>query len=133
MNILVAENDSEYRTVLNEALRMYGHEVRMAADGLEAFEVLERNPIDLIVSDIHMPRSSGTQFHELVRGDKRFKHIPFVYISGFAILRVATPIDDSGHDFMVSKVPFERLIQLINDIVFAGETQRRLGQAFGSH
>jgi CheY-like chemotaxis protein len=116
MRILIAEDDSEYRDVLCETLQACGHTVLAAADGVEAFQVLTRSKVDIVISDIQMPNRSGSQLHELVRSDERLNHIPFIYITGFAILRLATPIDMTGLDFMVSKVPFERLLQLIDDI-----------------
>ncbi|MBF8293731.1 MAG: CheA signal transduction histidine kinase [Bacteroidetes bacterium] len=116
MRILVAEDDSEYRGVLCETLELCGHTVLPAADGVEAFQLLTRNTVDIIISDIQMPNRTGTQLHESVRSDERLQHIPFIYITGFAILRMATPIDMTGLDFMVSKVPFERLLQIVDDI-----------------
>jgi len=116
LHILVAENDFNYRTVLCEALRMDGHTVLTANDGVEAYEILQKSQVELIVSDINMPNRTGSQLHWLVRNDKRLGGIPFIYITGFAILRMATPLDETGLDYMVSKVQFERLLQLIDEL-----------------
>ncbi len=116
MHILVVEDDIEYRNVLREALQMHGHLVVTATDGAEAFELLQHHPVGLIISDINMPNCTGTKLHELIRSDEHLELIPFIYVTGFAILRVATPLAKTELDFMVSKVSFDRLLQLIGDI-----------------
>jgi CheY-like chemotaxis protein len=115
MRILVVEDDAEYRNVLKEVLEMHGHSVLAAADGIEALELLRGTPPEVIISDVNMPNRTGSQLHDLVRNDRRLKHIPFVYVTGFAILRVATPLE-SHLDYMVSKVPFDGLLQVVRDI-----------------
>ena len=63
--ILVAEDDAELRQLFCRVLTRHGFQPIGAADGVEALQVLERDYIDLIVSDIMMPRLDG---YALVRG-----------------------------------------------------------------
>jgi CheY-like chemotaxis protein len=114
--ILVAEDDLEYRGVLNEVLSHFGHTVLVAANGAEAFDLLRQHRVDLIVSDINMPQCSGTQLHEMVREKEEFRSIPFVFMTGLAILRAATPLHHGGMDYMVNKVPLDRIVGLIDEI-----------------
>ena len=121
MQILLAEDDVQYRSVLREALELYGHTVLVAADGVEAYDLLAKHGnIEVIISDINMPRRTGTQLHEIVRDSSHLKHIPFVYITGFAILRAATPLEGNNLDFIVSKVPFDRLLRLVEELSLSG-------------
>jgi CheY-like chemotaxis protein len=121
LNILIAEDDQEYKNVLVEALGYYGHNTLTASNGEEAFQILMETQVGLIISDIHMPKCTGTQLHEMVRSDERLKEIPFVYMTGYTILRIATPLDQQGLDFMVNKVPFQRVLQVVSDISRKGE------------
>ena len=116
MTILVVEDDGEYNKVLGEALHLYGHNVLSATNGNEAFETLQHSRVDLVISDIEMPTCSGTRLHEMVRHDLRLCMLPFVYITGYPVLRLATPLDDKNLDFMVSKVPFDRILETVNQI-----------------
>lgn len=63
LKILIAEDDVELRRLYARALERSGYQVLGAADGREALEVLEREYIDLLISDVMMPRMDG---YELV-------------------------------------------------------------------
>ncbi len=52
--------------------------------------------------------------------NEKLRCLPFVYLTGFAILRLATPLDDTRVDFMVNKVPFERLLRVVKDLTGQG-------------
>jgi CheY-like chemotaxis protein len=56
---LVVEDNRISRMMLREILLIHGVEVLEAADGVEAIEIIERGPPDLVISDILMPRCDG--------------------------------------------------------------------------
>ena len=62
--VLVVEDDRELRGLFRRVLEKNGYEALEAADGQEALDVLDRQYIDLIISDIMMPVMDG---YELVR------------------------------------------------------------------
>lgn len=57
--ILVVEDDGELRELFCSVLIENGYRALPAADGLDAFDVLENNHIDLVVTDVMMPRMDG--------------------------------------------------------------------------
>lgn len=57
--ILVADNDEEVREILVRLLRREGYEVDAVADGEEALQEVLRDPPDVIVLDVYMPKRSG--------------------------------------------------------------------------
>ncbi len=63
-NILVVEDDKNLRKLITTCLRREQYKTYEATNGVEALEVLDTNYIDLIVTDIMMPRMDG---YELVR------------------------------------------------------------------
>jgi CheY-like chemotaxis protein len=65
--ILIVDDDASLRGVLKLALSGDGHEVDEAGDGTEALEMLERQPYDLVLSDLHMPRTDGPSLYEILR------------------------------------------------------------------
>lgn len=63
--ILICEDDPVYRDVAQLALTRAGHDVVLAADGFAAYDSLEKQAFDLIVTDIIMPGQDGL---ELISG-----------------------------------------------------------------
>jgi len=67
MNILVAEDDSVSRRILHRNLTRLGHTVSEASNGVEAWSILERDPIRIVVSDWMMPEMSGLELCRRIR------------------------------------------------------------------
>jgi len=63
-------------------LEVAGYKVHTAANGVEGMDILRRQRPDIIISDIEMPQMDGYQFLQKVRADRRFRSIPFIFISG---------------------------------------------------
>jgi DNA-binding response OmpR family regulator len=57
--LLITDDDADFRTSLSEALNRRGYRTVMASDGLEALEVIQHNHIHLALLDVHMPRLDG--------------------------------------------------------------------------
>ena len=68
MKILIVDDDPALRRILVTQLARAGHEVREAADGQSAWELLQREPIRLIVTDWMMPVMDGPELIRRVRG-----------------------------------------------------------------
>lgn len=65
--ILVVEDDSELRELFCTVLADNGYTAVPAEDGITAFDILEKNYIDLIISDIMMPRMDGYEMTKALR------------------------------------------------------------------
>ncbi len=61
MKILLADDDSSVRRVLQFKLEKKGFKVDTAADGLQALEAIKATPYDLLLSDIRMPKMDGIE------------------------------------------------------------------------
>lgn len=68
MRVLLADDDTSLRRVLQFKLEKNGYEVVAVADGREALEQLEQNEFDLLLSDIKMPGIDGLELLESTRG-----------------------------------------------------------------
>ena len=88
MRVLVAEDDTDIRDLLEVAVASLNHEVRSARDGLEAWEILQTEGADIVISDWLMPRMHGT---DLCRQVRAMEGVPYVY---FVIL---TALDSEEH------------------------------------
>jgi two-component system NtrC family sensor kinase len=72
-NVLVVDDEQQIRTALNRTLSQAGYAVAVASSGEEALALLERTPVQLVISDHHMPGLEGVDLLKLVR--VRYPHI----------------------------------------------------------
>jgi CheY-like chemotaxis protein len=85
MRILVVDDSSPHRRLLTALFGRAGHEVLTAGDGIVALELLEREPIDAVVSDVRMPKMDGFQLCRTLRQDPRWRRLPFIFYSSIFI------------------------------------------------
>jgi len=81
MRILAVEDEPEVLDVIRAMLAATGHTVVSAASGREALELFEREPIDVVVTDLGMPGMTGLALAEEV---KRRRPVPVVLLTGWA-------------------------------------------------
>src|SRR3954468_2018407 len=78
LNILIVDDQPINLRLLRAELEAEGHVVFEAMNGVEGLLVLERQPIDVIISDIFMPVMDGYRFCYEVRRSERHRDIPFI-------------------------------------------------------
>lgn len=82
--VLVVDDELDVRSYLRNALEDAGFLVRTACDGLEAWEMIQRDPPDLISLDLVMPRHSGAKFYRDLKKDRKLSKIPVLIVTGHA-------------------------------------------------
>ncbi|HKS89413.1 MAG TPA: response regulator, partial [Stellaceae bacterium] len=79
--ILVVDDSLTTRMMEKNLLEALGYGVRIAADGAEAWHLLADDEIDLVVSDVDMPRMNGFELTERIRADRRLADLPVILVS----------------------------------------------------
>ena len=72
-NILVIDDSPSIRALMRLVLEQAGHQVFDAADGEDAYELLDGRRLDLILCDLAMPRMDGMSFLRLLRHHPRYR------------------------------------------------------------
>ena len=66
--LLIADDDRDFRESLGEVFERRGYSTRLAADGREAVEIVQKSrELHLVILDVHMPRLTGLQALEEIR------------------------------------------------------------------
>ncbi|BCO10023.1 hypothetical protein GF1_23990 [Desulfolithobacter dissulfuricans] len=125
MKILVVDDLSENRYMLQVLLQGYGYEVQTATDGVDALKKACRDDFDMIISDILMPRMDGFQLCREVKKDKKLKKIAFLFYTA----TYTEPSDKEfalslgAERFVVKPTEPDEFINIVLDVV----NKRRIG------
>lgn len=80
-HILLVDDSVTTRTLERSILEAAGYEVMTASDGEEALKTLASGKIDLVVSDIDMPRMDGFALIQAMRASQQFQNLPVVLVT----------------------------------------------------
>jgi DNA-binding response OmpR family regulator len=81
MRILIGEDDTASRLILEAAVRRLGHEALGVSDGDEAWRLYQEVDVDAVISDRVMPRSDGLQLCRLIRRSKGGEFVYFIFLT----------------------------------------------------
>lgn len=84
LRVLIVDNDRFVVEAVGDVLAEAGYLVRKAYDGLEGLRALRREPPDVLILDLIMPKVDGGRLCRYLRQDSRLKHIPVIIFSGLA-------------------------------------------------
>jgi two-component system, chemotaxis family, sensor kinase CheA len=117
--ILVVDDSSVTRTMVKGILETAGFRVQVAADGMQAWELLRSRPFDLLVSDVNMPEMSGFDLTEKVRSDRLLRHVPVILVTALDSMEDQAHGADVGADAYITKGAFndDRLIEAVRNFV----------------
>lgn len=114
--ILVVDDESYVRELLERVLQRRGHEVHLAADGEAALELLAKNTYDLVVTDVVMPGIDG--FDLLRRVKATYPGVTVIVLTGYARKQSISDFLLYGADEYLSK-PFQvqALLESVDRVV----------------
>ena len=81
LNVLVVDDSFTTRGIEISILQDLNVNTFPASSGVDALEVLKKNKIDLIISDIQMPEMDGIELIKNVKKNPKWKGIPFIFVS----------------------------------------------------
>jgi two-component system chemotaxis sensor kinase CheA len=82
--VLVADDSVTTRTLEKAILEEAGYEVRLAADGHQAWRILQKETIDLVVADVEMPGMDGLTLTETLRHSTALRRIPVILVTSLS-------------------------------------------------
>ena len=79
--IITVDDAATMRKMISFTLRGAGHEVLEACDGVEALTLLRSNRVDLIITDVNMPRMDGIEFTRQIRQIPALSRVPVLLLT----------------------------------------------------
>lgn len=123
--ILIVEDDSSLRRLLEMRLSVDGFETRSAGDGVEALQVMSAWIPDVLLTDVMMPRLSGLSLSRAVRRDKRTATLPIILLTARSFdSDMQAVVDLGGVTFMTKPFDAEALNSALHDALEARQELR---------
>jgi PAS domain S-box-containing protein len=122
-NILIADNDKMFLSLLGDILQDAGYQIRTAPDGEIAMEQIEKQPPDYLVVDLIMPKVSGEELIQHVKSNARFDKTIIIIISG--ALPEYQQFENLGADYYIEKGNIARLQKQLLSALASFEAKRR--------
>jgi two-component system, chemotaxis family, chemotaxis protein CheY len=127
--ILIVDDYAPNHRLMSFVLEQSGYAVISASDGLHALDCLEGVQIDLIVTDLTMPRLDGLGLAARVRADARFSHVPIIMVTASGVETDQARATGVGVDaFLTKPVDSEDLARTVGQ--FVGREAPRDGATF---
>ncbi len=115
-NILVAEDDSEMRTLFCKVLERGGYKPFPASDGEEALEIMDREYIDLLICDVMMPNVDGFELTQMLRDSKY--NLPILMITAKGSFADKSQGFASGaDDYMVKPIDTNEMLLRVSALL----------------
>lgn len=108
--VLVVDDDLLNRKLLKEMLTFAGWKVKLAVNGEEALDLIEKEKIDVILSDYEMYPVNGLELHQIIKE----KGIPFILMSGS--LDAKNKAKELGIVFLEKPFMFQNLLKIFSEL-----------------
>ena len=114
--ILIVEDDKELSQLFQKVLEKNGYQVKSAPDGAQALEVLDKEYIDLIISDIMMPVMNGLDAAKAIRGLSRpdATTVPIIALSANAFAEDIQKSKNAGiNEHLAKPLEMDKVLKVI--------------------
>lgn len=129
-SLLIADDEKNIRSGLELAFEDEGYTVVTAADGKEAWEKLQKNVIDLVITDLRMPEMDGYEL--LKRISAAYPTLPVIVLTGHGTIETAVEtMRDGAVDFFTKPVDIDKLSLVVKKTISASslaEQNRKLSE-----
>ena len=117
--LVIAEDSMTTRTLIKAILENAGYEVEAAADGAQAWRLVETNGADLVVADVEMPYMNGFELTETIRASARHSDTPVILLTALETDRDKTRGLSAGANAYLLKSGFDQrdLLAAIREMV----------------
>ena len=106
--LLVVDDSVTSRSLLQSVLDTAGYDVTTAVDGAAAWQLLQEQGADMVVSDVEMPRMDGFKLTEAIRASTRFGDLPVILVTARSTAQDKTRGLEVGANAYLVKSAFDQ-------------------------
>jgi signal transduction histidine kinase len=130
LTILIVDDYGANRKPLRAQLEAEGHRVLEAGDGLEALQVLEREPVAAVISDLFLPNMDGFQLCRELRRSEKFNALPFIHYTSTYTSEEEQKLSESvGADqFLIKPISPRTLLAALAEAIRISEARQSIRQ-----
>ena len=134
--VLIAEDSVLLQKMIEESLERAGYtDVKMCSDGQEAWDYLASmkgdtsvyDKVNIIITDLEMPRMDGHRLTKLVKEDPILRHIPLIIFSSLINEQMREKGKSLGADEQLSKPEIGHLVNVMDVLIARFKTGRENG------
>ncbi len=116
--ILIVDDSNSVRNFVGSILERNGFETVKAVNGLDALEKVKDEEIDLMITDLEMPKMHGFELISSMRKQERFETLPIIILTGRAGIKHRQTAAEEGADAFIVK-PFKEkdLLQALDQFI----------------
>jgi two-component system chemotaxis sensor kinase CheA len=112
--VLLVEDTPFYLKLAKDYIASEGYKVITATNGIEALEVLDKNKVDVIVSDIQMPLMDGLELVNTIKNSTKYKHLPMIALTSLMTEEEKNIGISAGFDVYLSKLNKNELLEKLD-------------------
>ena len=122
--LLIADDEKNIRSGLQMAFEDEGYQVLTASDGNEAWEKLQKNIVDLVITDLRMPGMDGYEL--LKRISSSYPTLPVIVLTGHGTIETAVEtMRDGAIDFFTKPVDIDKLALVVRKSITTSELKEQ--------
>ena len=116
--VVLADDSISVRKFVGRMLEKAGYRVKLASDGLEALEIATSNPVDLVITDLEMPRTNGYELMLHLRQTASTSKVPVMVVTSRAgVKHRERAIKEGAAAFLVKPVQEETFIAQVVELI----------------
>ena len=113
-SILIVDDEESIRDLIKEVLSPDKHDVHLAADGAQAFEIIRKKRIDLAIVDRNMPGMTGIEVVQLIRQNPKTAAMKVLMCTGASVTKEIDEAFNAGaDDYVLKPLNFGQLLAKI--------------------
>lgn len=115
--ILIVDDEPDILRVVIFRLKKSGYEVLTAIDGQAALDLIQKEPLDLIILDLRLPIIGGLEVCKQIKSNDKFKHIPVILFTASTGSIKEKAAEACANDYLIKPFEPEVFLQKIKTFI----------------